>query len=292
MPYPLWVNIARLSLFLQITDNSLNLSLPAGHPTFTENGSSEEHGTHALSSAELRLFIQTGDTRMPSRDEQLVYTSKTWEFWKHQDGRMVFLSLSQHPICKLTIDPTFTNGEVDVDSSTPANKPFYPLEYLEIRLFSAWLATFGDLILHASAIVLDGKGYCFIGESGAGKSTLARELLNRHGAVVLGEDQVILRFLEGRYWIFGTPWHLDSGMCSPIGVPVDQMIFLDRSLPPGRKPLPTIEGTERILQTGFIPYYFNETIPLILENLSRFARLVPFSTLSYRLGEDPWFLIR
>jgi hypothetical protein len=48
-------------------------------------------------------------------------------------------------------------------------------------------------------------------------------------------------------------------MRSPRGVPVDEMIFLDRSLAPGRKPLPSIEGTERILQTGFIPYYFNET---------------------------------
>ena len=292
MTYPLWVSIAHLSLYLQNNDTHLNLSLPAGHQAFTEYASTEEQGARVGSSAELRLLIQTGDPVAPSADEKLVYGSKTWEFWRRRDGKISFLALTQNPICKVTVDPTFSHGDVFVDATAPVRRPFYPLEYLEIRLFSAWLATYGDLLLHASAIALNGKGYCFIGESGAGKSTLARELMNRHGAVVLGEDQVILRFLEGRYWIFGTPWHLDSTMCSPRGVPVDEIIFLDRSLASGRKPLPSIEGTERILQTGFIPYYFNETIPFMLENLSRLARYIPYSTLSYPLGEDPWSFIR
>jgi hypothetical protein len=107
----------------------------------------------------------------------------------------------------------------------------------------------------------------------------------------LGEDQVILRYLEGRFWIFGTPWHENSGMCSPIGVPLANLFFLERDSDVGIKPIKPVEGVTRIIQNAFIPFYRSDLLPGIMDRLEHLSKLVPFHLLSYQLGTDPWPLI-
>lgn len=53
------------------------------------------------------------------------------------------------------------------------------------------LASQGALVLHASAVSVDGRAVLFAGRAGAGKSTLAA-LLARDGAPVLADDGVLL----------------------------------------------------------------------------------------------------
>jgi hypothetical protein len=109
---------------------------------------------------------------------------------------------------------------------------------------------------------------------------------------VLGEDQVILRYLEGRFWIFGTPWHLNASLCSPLGVPLDKLFFLDRTSGHGAGPFGPLEGTARLLQTAFVPYYDRAGVTRILDTLARLAEQVRFYTLGYRLGADLLELVR
>ena len=58
------------------------------------------------------------------------------------------------------------------------------------------------VVLHAAAVEMDGGVSIFMGDKGAGKSTTCLALA-RAGANVLGEDQLILRRLEGRYLVSG-----------------------------------------------------------------------------------------
>jgi len=178
---------------------------------------------------------------------------------------------------------------VDLSLSKPL---IYPPGELEIRLFSVWLAQFGDLILHASGAIKDGHGYCFIGQAGAGKSTLARALAKDPQATILGEDTLILRYLDGQFWLFGTPWHLDPDFCSPMGAPLDKLFFLDRSKPNGINLAPPIDGISQVLKTAVIPYYHPVWLARIMENLVLLSGLVPFFEFSYQLGADAWELIQ
>ena len=113
----------------------------------------------------------------------------------------------------------------------------------DIRITVNWLARFGDLILHAASIVVGAEGYCFLGESGAGKSTLAAALATEMGVPILGEDQAILRNLDGEFWIFGTPWHERADRCLPQGVPLKKVFFVDRNLAPGIHPITPSEAS-------------------------------------------------
>lgn len=61
--------------------------------------------------------------------------------------------------------------------------------------------------IHTSTIQYDGKAVLFLGESGTGKSThtrLWRE--NIEGAVLLNDDSPIIRIIDGKPWVFGSPW--------------------------------------------------------------------------------------
>lgn len=73
-----------------------------------------------------------------------------------------------------------------------------------LRVLCAWESlACGGLLLHASGIVRNGRGYVFFGHSGAGKTTIAG-LSAPH--VVLSDDLVIVRLVGDRVFVFGTPF--------------------------------------------------------------------------------------
>lgn len=284
------LSVSKLGVRLDFAALNLPIIFPPGHEKFFQPVS--------ISQAELsvnvginHLYLKYQTSFLGQLTDTMVFRSETWEFGKDGAGYQIFYAPYQVPPCKVVINQDYSSGYIYSKLSPSASEIMYPLQNLEIRIFSAWLATFGDLILHASGVLLKDGGYCFIGESGAGKSTLAATLAGFDEITILGEDQVILRYLDGRFWIFGTPWHLDPTMCSPLGAPLEKVFFLDRALPPGVESIKPAEGVTRVLQTAFVPYYLPEYLPGILDRLSLLAERVPFYSLSYRLGTDPLSLI-
>lgn len=79
--------------------------------------------------------------------------------------------------------------------------------------FALWIAygittlPLQTIAIHTSVIQYKGRTVLFLGESGTGKSThtrLWRE--NIEGAVLLNDDSPILRIIDGKPWMFGSPW--------------------------------------------------------------------------------------
>lgn len=239
----------------------------------------------------LTLIIRTGGLPAYPETQHSIYFSTSWELWQDPHGNLTFKSCNEPPPSQVTITPDYSRGEVLVDLTSYSESTFYPLANLESRLFSVWLASNSDFIMHASGVSVDGEGYCFLGDSGVGKSTLAAVLAKKSGVIVLGEDQVILRHLDGRFWIFGTPWHKDPEMCDPLGVPLKKMFFLDRNLPPGATSLKPIDGVARLLRIALIPYHLPKHLPGILDRIQLLSEQIPFLSLSYRLDTDPWLPI-
>ena len=56
---------------------------------------------------------------------------------------------------------------------------------------------------------LDGKGLLFTGKSGCGKTTLARLWYKHSKAMVLNDDRIIVCKINGKFFIYGSPWHGD-----------------------------------------------------------------------------------
>lgn len=79
--------------------------------------------------------------------------------------------------------------------------------------FALWIAyglvtmAHRTVAVHTSVIQYKGHTVLFLGESGTGKSThtrLWRE--NIEGAVLLNDDSPILRIIDGKPWMYGSPW--------------------------------------------------------------------------------------
>ncbi len=74
------------------------------------------------------------------------------------------------------------------------------------------------IIFHSSAIMVDDKAFLFTAPSGTGKSTHARLLGDR--AVMINDDKPIIRYVDGDFYVYGTPWngkhHLDTNTRAKI----------------------------------------------------------------------------
>lgn len=74
--------------------------------------------------------------------------------------------------------------------------------------FSQYIASHRGLMIHASVVELDGKGYIFMGESGIGKSTHSRLWTSIFGSCTLLNDDcpLIMEHPDGSFTVSGTPW--------------------------------------------------------------------------------------
>ena len=291
---PISFQVAGLHLHFLACDSSITFKIPHFYDNFLkykENNKAQLNSIgydYDFPKHELILEVHNGKIQNDKLIECL-FTSNHWALWRSNLNRLIFIDELQSPITKALIEPSFRNGKIfrDVDASNEI--PFYPLQNLDIQLFSNWLAIYGDIILHASGVITkNNSGYCFAGGSGAGKSTLAKSLTSRHSLQVLGEDNLILRYLDGQFFVFGTPWHEDPVMSFPQGCLLKKFFILDREANPGIHPIKPLKIVAYLMKTAFIPYYRHDLLPGILERLSHLAEMVPFYTLNYELGCDMW----
>ncbi|MDW7756009.1 MAG: hypothetical protein SCH68_12685 [Brevefilum sp.] len=295
------LEIASLGFNLDAQDSDLKIVLPHSYEKFIKPVAQPQ--AFLLSGQrEKNIFIQHDLLILEINNDLVVndphflkilpiFQSEIWAIKFDSHDSFILEALRLPPARRIIINKGFSRGEVQGDFSESNIEGFHPLQDLDMKLFVNWLARFGDIIMHASGVSVDGKGYAFAGVAGAGKSTLAASLLNNHSVTVLGEDQVILRYLDGRFWIFGTPWHENPAMCSPVGVPLEKLFFLNRDAQQGLKAIKPVDGVSSILQTAFIPFYRQDLLPGILERLEHLSNQVPFFSLNYPLGMDPWPLI-
>lgn len=105
-------------------------------------------------------------------------------------------------------------------------------EYLVTgRIFYNQLLNHGGMMLHSSAVVMDGWAYLFSAPCGTGKSThttLWRKVFGEDRARILNDDKPALRFEDGRFYAYGTPWSGKTDQNINIRVPLAGVCMLRR----------------------------------------------------------------
>ncbi len=105
----------------------------------------------------------------------------------------------------------FSRGEVWICGRPGRQKgqlrwtPQYVLNPIAEVCLVTRLAWEGGLLLHAAGVMTKHGGWVFTGPSGAGKSTIS-DFFAARGALVLSDERVIIRQLNGEFSLFGTPW--------------------------------------------------------------------------------------
>ncbi|MDD3108422.1 MAG: hypothetical protein PHV49_04335 [Alistipes sp.] len=88
-------------------------------------------------------------------------------------------------------------------------------------------AKLDTLLMHASAIVCDGKGYLFMGKSGTGKSTHSSLWIKYiEGSKLMNDDNPVIRIVHGVPILYGSPWSGKTPCYRNVSAPVGGFIRL------------------------------------------------------------------
>lgn len=163
------------------------------------------------------------------------------------------------------------------------------LEYLHVgTLFYSALIRHQGLMLHSSAVVVDGECYAFSADSGVGKSTHTalwlREFADR-GAYILNDDKPALKLENGSFFAWGTPFSGVEDISVNRSVPLKAIAFVQRS---------PFNSIERLAPMRAIPLLFKQTVRpadetlmnLLLDTVQQLVEKVPLFLLHCNTEAD------
>jgi hypothetical protein len=190
---------------------------------------------------------------------------------------------SPYQLAVLGLD--FCAGDIYVRTNKSDNRQLpFPMGYpLDQVLMVNLLSRGRGVLLHAFGVSLDDQGYVFAGVSGAGKSSLATLWEGQEGMTLLSDDRVIVRQREGRFWVYGTPWHGDARVASPDAVPLERIFLIQHANENTAVPLNPLDATSRLLVCSFPTFWDAEGMAFTLKFLDELSQTVP----CYELGFVP-----
>lgn len=107
--------------------------------------------------------------------------------------------------CLLQASPDFSLGRVTLRGDHVMRN--FGLNNSLMMMYAFAAATKDTVLMHASVVRKDGFGYLFLGVSGTGKSThTANWLRYIEGTDLMNDDNPVVRFLDGKGYVFGSPW--------------------------------------------------------------------------------------
>ncbi len=140
------------------------------------------------------------------------------------------------------------------------------------------------LILHASAVVLDGVAYLFSAKSGTGKSTHTALWLEAFpDAYILNDDKPALRLTDGIFKASGTPWSGKTDQSINKTVPLKAIAFLSRGEVNSIRKLTTKESLPLLLEQTLRP---SGKIDRLLELVDVLLRTVPVYSLTCDISHE------
>ncbi len=123
------------------------------------------------------------------------------------------------------------------------------------RAFAEHLFDKNVLLIHGSAVSVDGMGYLFMARSGTGKSTHTRLWREAFGnrAVMINDDKPFVALTGEEVTIFGSPWSGKHGLDENIAVPLAGICILERGAENRIFPLEAADALPRLLHQGYCP---------------------------------------
>ena len=160
--------------------------------------------------------------------------------------------------------------ELEERSSQHSTLSIDDCEYLYTGAdFYEKLLDFQGMFLHASAVAVDGKAYLFSAPCGVGKSThtaLWQDYFGKEKAIIINDDKPAIRFMDGNFYVFGTPFSGKTDNNTNIKVPLKAICFLEQAKENTIRKMSAVEALMQI---------FNQTIrPADAEKMEQLIFLV------------------
>ena len=270
MSKELTFRIADISISIEGKVIASELNIPPAYGPFVAAGKGD-----------IRLKLQRGKPDIPF-EEKIFACPPIWTLYGHNNISVIELFATRPDLKRtLVLQPGLEQaGLYFGNGSDRFLDPFHgpTMELLMVN----YLAQERGVIIHACAVVLNGRGLLLVGESGAGKSTLARMWDQEKGVEVLSDDRTIVRRKGQQFWIYGTPWHGEAKYGSPGAVRLERIFFLRHGQEHSIKQITGIDPVSKFLTCSFPPYWNPQGMELSMELFSDLAAQVPCEELIFK----------
>lgn len=176
----------------------------------------------------------------------------------------VIARLGRYPAdrpARFLLEPTpgdLTDVQSAYDRSDPRHVDYTPffLEFTAIhKLIVERLLEDQVLMMHGSALRMDGQGYLFSARSGTGKSTHARLWREAYGDRVqmINDDKPLIRLTDEGARVYGTPWNGKHHLGGNISAPLKAIFFLFRDQTNHAEPLGPTEAFPLLISHVYRP---------------------------------------
>ena len=208
---------------------------------------------------------------------------KFWSVFRNEDELYIqtdfpFSSEKRSGTLRFSLDNKI--WELFITGNGPTVDPMdYPLDGLILYYLTA---IHGDIMIHASGVSFEGKGYIFSGVSGKGKTTMT-ELWDKHGARIIHDDRLIIRKTLTGFSMYNTPVYRND---EPRESTLDIIFIIDHGT---ENELIPVRGASAItsLITNCIQHNWSEAIiKRLLDSASGICTSVPFYHLWFRADQS------
>ena len=155
-------------------------------------------------------------------------------------------------------------------------------------IFYTGLVHFDGLMLHSSAVLMDGKAYLFSADSGVGKSThtaLWQKAFGRDRAKILNDDKPAIRVEEDGIYAFGTPWSGKTDLNINVKAEIAGICFLERGEENKIRRENGGAVISKLLAQTVRPYD-EKDMDKLLKNVDRVLKEIPVYTMQCTISEE------
>ncbi|MBO7418280.1 MAG: hypothetical protein J6U14_05040 [Bacteroidaceae bacterium] len=167
-----------------------------------------------------------------------------------------------------------------------ASFQLYAFNNALMLMFALCSASKDALLFHSSVVMLEGRGYMFLGKSGTGKSTHSRLWLKYiAGSELLNDDNPVVRIIDGKPWVFGSPWSGKTPCYQNKSVPVGGIVRLWQAPVNEIKRLGVVQSYAALLPTVSSMRWEQWCADYVNATLNKLIQTVPVFSLKNRPEE-------
>lgn len=190
------------------------------------------------------------------------------------------------------ISPDFKKGRLQSFAGRRAAPSRFALNYpADQVILTNLILECGIIVLHAAAVVIDGKGAVFGGRADIGKTTLSR-LCRSHGATLMNDDRCALFMRDGHPWVTATPWHGEEPEINAVEAPLAGIFHLGQTPECRMTPLQPGLALARLLATGIAPFYRKEGLELSMQLMASLLGKTPSFDFGVRPDSSAYVMLR
>lgn len=170
-------------------------------------------------------------------------------------------------------------------SEFPEGASSEDMEYvLTGGLFHRLLLDHNGLMLHSSAVVVDGYAYLFSADSGIGKTTHTSLWLEVFGdkAFIINDDKPVIRKIDGQWYVYGTPWCGKHNTNTNAKAKLGAIVFLERSETNWIEPENVEDAIPKFFKQTTRKLHYEEYMDKALSNMEEVLKETPL----YKMGCD------